>query len=79
MGRDKVQGEGDYEAARRFREDETGFAKNHGKDGKKFRGDAEDATDKPTEEEREGRSHAKRADQDKHDARRMREMEKKKG
>lgn len=76
MSDDKVQGEGDYEAARRFKKDEAQFVKRHTKDGKKIRGNAKNATDEPTAEEREGLSHAKRAEQDKRDSERMRKASK---
>ena len=65
MGDDKVQGEGDYESARRFRKDEEHFVKEHTKDGKEILGSAEDATDELTPAEREGLSHAKGVDQKK--------------
>ena len=65
MGDNKVQGEGDYESARRFRKDEEQFVKEHTKGGKEIRGSAEDATDELTPAEREGLSRAKGVDQKK--------------
>lgn len=78
MSNDKVQGEGDYDAARRFEKDESEFVKQHSKDGKPIRGDADKATDEPTQAEREGLSHAKGVDQDVKDAERMSNINKKK-
>lgn len=77
MGDNKVQGEGDYESARRFDKIEAAFVKKNTKDGKTIRGSAEEATDEPTAEEREGLSHAKDGEQDKRDAELMNKLEKK--
>ncbi len=75
MGNDKVQGEGDYEAARRFQEDETRFVQQRTKDGKPIKGDAAAATDEPTAAERAGLARAKDGGQDGRDAERMRKLE----
>lgn len=75
MGNDKVQGEGDYEAARRFQEDETRFVQQRTKDGKPIRGNAAAASDEPTAAEREGLARAKGGEQDTRDAERMRKLE----
>jgi len=77
MGKDKIQGEGDYESARRFDEDEQDFVKEHTKDGKEIRGDAEEASDELTPAEREGRAHAKDSEEDRRDAELMDKLEKK--
>lgn len=79
MGDKKVQGEGDYDAARRFRNDEQEFVKEHTQGGKTIKGDASKASDKLTPAEREGRSHAKEPGEDKRDAKSMDKLEKKKG
>ena len=75
MGNDKVQGEGDYEAARRFQEDETRFVQQRTKDGKPIKGNAAAATGEPTAAEREGLARAKGGGQDTRDADRMRKLE----
>lgn len=73
--KDKVQGEGDYEAARRFQKDEKQFVEEHTKGGKAIKGDAAAATDAPTAAEREGLARAKDGGQDARDAQRMRKLE----
>ena len=75
MGNDKMQGEGDYEAARRFQKDETQFVQQRTQDGKPIKGDAAAATDEPTAAEREGLARAKDGGQDRRDAERMRKLE----
>ncbi len=67
----KVQGEGDYESARRFGKGQQRFVKKHTKGGKEIRGDAQAASDELTPAEREGRSHAKDGGQDRRDAEKM--------
>jgi hypothetical protein len=74
-GNDKVQGEGDYESARRFQKDEKQFVDEHTKDGKVIKGDAAAATDEPTAAEREGLARARDGGQDERDAQRMRKLE----
>ncbi|MEO7063161.1 MAG: hypothetical protein ABI082_05215 [Dokdonella sp.] len=59
MSDTKIQGEGDYDAARRFQKDEKNFVKEHTQGGEEILGSAEEATDEPTAAEREGLSHAK--------------------
>ncbi|HJU25648.1 MAG TPA: hypothetical protein VJ722_03125 [Rhodanobacteraceae bacterium] len=78
MADKKVQGEGDYESARHYRKATERSAKEQTKGGKPIQGDASKATDKLSQEEREGRSHAKELRQDKRDAKYMDELEKKK-
>jgi hypothetical protein len=77
MGHDKVQGEGDYESARRFDKDQQRFVKEHTRGGQEIRGSAEEASDELTAAEREARSHAKDGGQDQRDARKMDALEKK--
>jgi hypothetical protein len=74
-GKDKVQGEGDYEAARRYQKDAKHFVEEHTKGGKTIKGNAEEATDQPTAAEREGLAHARDGAQDERDAERMRKLE----
>jgi hypothetical protein len=76
MGDNKVQGEGDYESAKRFDKDEQEFVKEHTKGGKEIRGNAEDASDELTPAERAGRSHAKDGEEDRRDAELMDKLEK---
>jgi hypothetical protein len=75
MGSNKIQGEGDYESAKRFDKDQQKFVKEHG--GDKIRGDAEEASDESTPAEREGRSHAKDGEEDRRDAELMDKLVKK--
>ncbi|HEY6941482.1 hypothetical protein [Dokdonella sp.] len=70
---DKIQGEGDYESARRYQEDAERFVKEHTRGGRTIKGSAEDATDAPTAEEREGLAHARPGDEK--DAEVMRDLE----
>ncbi len=72
----KVQGEGDYESARRYNEDTKQFVDDKTKGGKDLKGSAEQASDKLTREEQEALSHAKRGDQDTRDAKVLSDMEK---
>lgn len=78
MGSNKVQGEGDYESARRYRKATERSVREQTKGGKPVSGDASKASSKLTPEEREGRSRAKAPGQDKRDAAYMDELEKKK-
>lgn len=80
MSNDKVQGEGDYKSARRFEKEESKFVKEHTKGGKEIMGSADEAPppDQLTPAEREGLSHAKSPEQDKRDAKVMRDLGKKK-
>jgi hypothetical protein len=72
----KVQGEGDYESARRYNEETKQFVDDKTKGGKELKGSTEQASDKLTREEQEALSHAKRGDQDKRDAKALSDMEK---
>ena len=80
MGGNKVQGEGDYESARRYREATEQSAREQAKGGGKpiKKDDAPKAADKLTPEEREGRSRAKAPGQDKRDAAYMDDLVEKK-
>ena len=78
MGSNKVQGEGDYESARRYRKATEESAREQARGGKPVKGDARAASDMLTPAEREGRSRAKAPGQDKRDAAYMEELERKK-
>ncbi|HET9108118.1 MAG TPA: hypothetical protein VFN79_13120 [Steroidobacteraceae bacterium] len=71
----KVQGEGDYESARRYDEETKRFVDEKTKGGKALEGSASEASDKLTPEEKEALSHAKSGSQDKRDAQVLREAE----
>lgn len=73
MGDEKIQGEGDYESARRYRQETERFVKEHTRDGETIRGNADEATDELTPAEWEGLSHAR--DGDERDAEVMRELD----
>jgi len=64
----KVQGEGDYESARRYNQETREFVKKKQAAGEKLEGSAEDAVDELTPPEREALKHAKHGEQDKRDA-----------
>jgi hypothetical protein len=72
----KIQGEGDYEAARRYDEDTKRFVDEKTKDGRTLKGSASEASDKLTPEEKEALAHAKSVDEDRRDADSLREAEK---
>ena len=71
----KVQGEGDYESARRYDEKTKRFVEEKTKGGKELAGSASEASDKLTPEEREALSRAKSGDEDKRDAEALRKAE----
>lgn len=73
----KIQGEGDYESARRYDEETKRFVDEKTKDGKPLKGDASKASDKLTPEEQEALSRAKSGSEDKRDADAMRDAEQK--
>lgn len=77
MAGNKIQGEGDYESAKRFDKDEQEFVKEHTKGGREIRGDADEASEELTPAEREARSHAKDSEEDRRDAELMDNLEKK--
>jgi hypothetical protein len=72
----KVQGEGDYEAARRYNEETRAFVKDKAKAGQSIQGSADQATDKLTPAEEAALKHAKSGGQDKRDADLLRKLEK---
>ena len=72
----KVQGEGDYESARRYDEETKRFVEEKTKGGKPLEGSASEASDNLTPEEKEARARAKSPSQDKRDADALREAEK---
>ena len=72
----KVQGEGDYAAARRYNEETRKFVKDKEKAGKAIKGSAEQAVDGLTPPEKEALKHAKSGSQDKRDADLLRKLEK---
>ena len=71
----KIQGEGDYEAARRYDEKTREFVKKHEESGQPLEGSAKDAQPGLTEEEKTALKHAKSGEQDKRDADLLRKME----
>jgi hypothetical protein len=72
----KVQGEGDYESARRYDEETKRFVDEKTKGGKTIKGSASEASDKLTPEEEEALARAKSLGQDQRDADAFREAEK---
>jgi hypothetical protein len=72
----KVQGEGDYESARRYDEETKRFVEEKTKGGKTIEGSASEASDKLTPEEKEALARAKSVGQDQRDADAFREAEK---
>lgn len=72
----KVQGEGDYESARRYDEETKRFVEEKTKAGKPLEGSASEASDELTAEEKEALARAKSVGQDKRDADALREEEK---
>lgn len=71
----KVQGEGDYEAARRYNDKTREFVKEKQEAGQDLEGTAQQAQDELTPAEREALKHAKRGDQDGRDAELLRKLE----
>ena len=71
----KVQGEGDYESARRYNEKTREFVEEKQTEGEDFEASAEEASDELTAPEREARKHAKHGEQDKRDAEILRKGE----
>jgi hypothetical protein len=72
----KVQGEGDYDAARRYNEETAKFVKDKTKAGESLKGSADQASDKLTSAEEAALKHAKAGGQDKRDADLLRKLEK---
>ncbi len=71
----KIQGEGNYDAARHYDEKARKFVEEKTKAGEKLEGSAQDAQPELTEAEREALRHAKRSDQDRRDADELRRLE----
>jgi hypothetical protein len=71
----KVQGEGDYEAGRRYNRKTREFVKEHEAAGEDLAGAAEEASPQLTEAEREALKHAKSGSQDERDAELLRQLE----
>ena len=71
----KVQGEGDYESARRYDEETKRFVEEKTKEGKPLEGSASEASDELTPEEKKARARAKAADEDQRDADALRKAE----
>lgn len=71
----KVQGEGDYESARRYDEKTKRFVEEKTREGKPLEGSASEASDELTPEEREALSRAKSGSEDKRDAEALRRAE----
>jgi hypothetical protein len=72
----KVQGEGDYDAARRYNEETSKFVKDKAKKGENLTGSAKDAVAGLTAAEKDALKHAKSRGQDKRDADLLRKLEK---
>jgi hypothetical protein len=73
---DKLQGEGDYDAARRYNEETSKFVKDKTKQGESIAGSAKDAVDALTPAEKIALKHAKSGGQDQRDADLLRKLEK---
>jgi hypothetical protein len=71
----KVQGEGDYESARKYNEATREFVKDQEDKGAPMKGDASQAQDKLTAAEKEALAHAKHGEQDKRDADLLKKLE----
>jgi hypothetical protein len=71
----KIQGEGDYESAKRYDEETRKFVEEKRARGEKMQGSAKDAQPGLTESEREALRHAKSGEEDRRDADQMRKME----
>jgi hypothetical protein len=72
----KVQGEGDYDAARRYNEETSKFVKDKAQKGESIKGSAQDAVDALTPAEEAALKHAKSGGQDQRDADLLRKLEK---
>ncbi|MGH8260989.1 MAG: hypothetical protein ACREUG_15015 [Steroidobacteraceae bacterium] len=71
----KVQGEGNYDAARQYDEKARKFVEEKQAAGEELKGSAAEATPDLTEAEREALRHAKRGDEDRRDADELRKLE----
>jgi hypothetical protein len=72
----KVQGEGDYESARRYNDETRKFVEDKKKKGESLKGNAKEATDELSDAEKTALKHAKSGGEDKRDADALRRMEK---
>ena len=72
----KIQGEGDYDAARRYNEETQKFVKDREKKGESLEGSAKDAVDELTPPEKQALQHAKSGGQDQRDAELLKKREK---
>lgn len=71
----KIQGEGDYESARRYDEETRKFVKEKQAAGEEMKGSAKEASEELTDAEKEALRRAKRGDQDRRDAESLRKKE----
>lgn len=71
----KVQGEGDYESARKYNEATREFVKDQQDKGADMKGDASEAQDKLSASEKEALARAKHGEQDKRDADLLKKLE----
>ncbi len=71
----KIQGEGDYESARRYDEKTRKFVKDKQAAGEEMKGSAQEASAELTDAEKEALRHAKRGDEDRRDADALRKLE----
>lgn len=71
----KIQGEGDYESARRYDEKTRRFVKKKQQRGESLEASGKDAVDELTGPEKKARSRAKSGEQDKRDADLLRKYE----
>lgn len=71
----KIQGEGDYESARRYDEKTRKFVKDKQAAGEEMKGSAQEASAELTDAEKEALRHAKRGDEDRRDAEALRKLE----
>lgn len=75
----KVQGEGDYESARRYNDETQRFVEEKRQEGKDLKGSAKEASVTLTPEEQAALARARGRDQDKRDAELLRDLEKQPG
>ena len=71
----KVQGEGDYDSAKRYDEQTRKFVEERQAHGEEMKGSAKDAQSELTASEREALRHAKAGDEDRRDADELRKLE----
>lgn len=71
----KIQGEGNYDAARHYDEKTRKFVEEKQKAGEELKGSSQDAKRELTDAEREALRHAKSGDEDRRDAEQLRRLE----